>query len=176
MADTITAAERSRIMAAVRSRHTSPELAVRRIVASLGVRYRLHGKNVPGSPDLVVAPQRKVLFVHGCFWHRHSCRRGQSTPAANKKFWAAKFARNVARDADVRRALRREGWRALIVWECQLTPAKLPATVGRIRRFLVAEPSTVPAAKTGKTAKTSAKTRSRAVRSEPQRSIARSDA
>ncbi len=136
MTDVFTVAERSRVMQAVRSRHTSPELTVRRIVSSLGYRYRLHGRHVPGSPDLVFAGRRKVIFVHGCFWHRHRCPRGRSTPAANKKFWLAKFARNQARDAEVRKLLRREGWRALVVWECRLKPQALDRTAERIKKFL----------------------------------------
>lgn len=136
MTDVFTPAERSRVMSAVRSRHTSPELAVRRLATSLGYRYRLHGKNVPGSPDLVFAGLRKVVFVHGCFWHRHRCPRGRSTPAANKKFWLAKFARNVARDAEVAKLLRREGWRSLTIWECGLTPKRLERTAARLKKFL----------------------------------------
>lgn len=136
MTDVFTPAERSRVMSAVRSRHTSPELAVRRLATSLGYRYRLHGKKVPGSPDLVFAGLRKVVFVHGCFWHRHRCPRGRSTPAANKKFWLAKFARNVARDAEVAKLLRREGWRSLVIWECELTPKRLERTAARLKKFL----------------------------------------
>lgn len=136
MTDLFTVAQRSRVMRAVRSRDTSPELTVRRIVSSLGYRYRLHGRNVPGSPDLVFAGRRKVIFVHGCFWHRHQCPRGRSTPAANKKFWLAKFARNRARDAEVRKLLRRQGWRALIVWECRLKPKELDRVAARIQKFL----------------------------------------
>ncbi|MBA4020480.1 MAG: very short patch repair endonuclease [Pirellula sp.] len=136
MTDLFTVAERSRVMRAVRSRDTSPELTVRRIVSSLGYRYRLHSRHVPGTPDLVFAGRRKVIFVHGCFWHRHNCPRGQSTPAANKKFWLAKFARNLARDVEVRKQLRREGWRALIIWECQLKPQQLDRTAARLKKFL----------------------------------------
>ncbi len=136
MTDLFTVAQRSRVMRAVRSRDTSPELTVRRIVSSLGYRYRLHGRNVPGSPDLVFAGRRKVIFVHGCFWHRHPCPRGRSTPAANKKFWLAKFARNLARDAEVRKLLRRRGWRALIIWECQLKPKQRERVAARIKKFL----------------------------------------
>ena len=136
MTDLFTVAERSRVMRAVRSRDTSPELTVRRIVSSLGYRYRLHSRNVPGSPDLVFAGRRKAIFVHGCFWHRHTCPRGRSTPAANKKFWLAKFDRNLARDVEVRKRLRREGWRALILWECRLKPQQLKRTAARIKKFL----------------------------------------
>ena len=107
-------------MAAVRSRHTSPELAVRRIVASLGVRYRLHGKNVPGSPDLVVAPQRKVLFVHGCFWHRHAGCRNATIPSTRPEFWQKKLDGNVSRDERSAAQLVSDGWTVIVVWECEL--------------------------------------------------------
>lgn len=123
-------------MRAVRSRDTSPERVVRKLVASLGVRYRLQGKNVPGKPDLVFAGLKKVVFVHGCFWHRHRCRKGCSMPSTRAAFWQEKFARNVARDAAVKRLLRREGWRALIVWECQLAPSYIERTTERLKKFL----------------------------------------
>jgi DNA mismatch endonuclease (patch repair protein) len=136
MADPFTAAKRSAVMRAVRSRHTSPELAVRKLVSSLGVRYRLHGRRVPGNPDLVFAGLRKVIFVHGCFWHRHRCRKGQSMPSTRVEFWTNKFARNVQRDAEVKRELRRAGWSTLVVWECQLTTSKIERTTERLRTFL----------------------------------------
>lgn len=123
-------------MRAVRSRHTSPELAVRKLVASLGVRYRLHGRKLPGNPDLVFAGLRKVIFVHGCFWHRHRCRKGRSMPSTRVEFWTNKFARNVERDAQVKRDLRRAGWSTLVVWECQLTTSKIARTTERLRKFL----------------------------------------
>lgn len=137
MTDVFHPQKRSAIMQAIRSRHTSPEIAVRRIVSSLGVRYRLHAKNVPGNPDLVMPALKKAIFVHGCFWHRHRCRKGQSMPSTRFDFWTAKFAKNTARDRAVKRRLRREGWQALVVWECQLTPSRVERTAERLKKFLV---------------------------------------
>jgi DNA mismatch endonuclease (patch repair protein) len=137
MPDVFTIAERSAVMRAVRSRDTSPERVVRKIVSALGVRYRLHDRKVPGNPDLVFPRLKKVVFVHGCFWHRHCCAKGCSMPASRVKFWKAKFARNTARDALVKRLLRREGWRALVVWECQLKPSRINRTTERLRKFLL---------------------------------------
>ena len=107
-------------MRAVRSKDTTPELAVRKLAHALGYRFRLHRRELPGSPDLVFPGRRKVVFVHGCFWHRHAgCARGASTPATRRGFWEAKFARNVARDRRDRRRLRAAGWGVMVVWECQ---------------------------------------------------------
>lgn len=138
MPDTFTKAERSAVMRAVRSRDTSPERIVRKIVSSLGVRYRLHGKKLPGNPDLVFPVLKKVVFVHGCFWHRHRCPKGCSMPATRVKFWQTKFAKNTARDAVVKRELRRAGWKSLAVWECQLKPTRLDRTTTRLQEFLQA--------------------------------------
>jgi DNA mismatch endonuclease (patch repair protein) len=137
MADTFTKTKRSSIMRAVRSRDTSPERVVRKLVTSLGVRYRLQGRKLPGNPDLVFPGLRKVVFVHGCFWHRHRCRKGQSIPSTRSEFWDAKFARNTARDATVKRQLRREGWQSLTVWECQLAPSRIERTATRLQKFLL---------------------------------------
>lgn len=136
MADPFSIAERSRIMAAVRSRDTSPERIVRKLATALGARYRLNARNVPGCPDLAFPKLRKAVFVHGCFWHRHTCRKGVSHPSTRRAFWAAKFARNVERDRAVRRLLRREGWQALVIWECQLTPSRIERTAARLKKFL----------------------------------------
>lgn len=138
MPDLFTKTKRSSIMRAVRSRDTSPECVVRKIVSSLGVRYRLHGKKLPGRPDLVFPALKKVVFVHGCFWHRHRCRKGCSMPATRVEFWQTKFAKNTARDAVVKRELRRAGWKSLTVWECQLTTARLDRTTTRLEKYLTA--------------------------------------
>jgi DNA mismatch endonuclease (patch repair protein) len=111
--------DRSANMRAVRSKDTGPELQVRRLVHRLGYRFRLHRKELPGTPDLVFVARRKVIFVHGCFWHRHSCRRA-TVPAANREFWAEKFKRNKARDRKALKALKAQGWEALVIWECAL--------------------------------------------------------
>lgn len=117
--DTVPAQVRSEIMRRVRSVDTKPEMQVRRLVHSLGFRYRLHDESLPGRPDLVFSGRRKVIFVHGCFWHGHNCDAGK-LPTSNTAYWEAKRDRNVARDRQCLRALARAGWRTLVVWECQL--------------------------------------------------------
>lgn len=132
--DTLTREQRSRCMAAVKGRNTTPELAVRRMVHALGFRFRLYARDLPGKPDIVLRRLRAVIFVHGCFWHRHACRYGRATPQTRAAFWHAKFESNIARDRRVLAALRRNGWRVLVIWECQL---KRPTSVlHRLRRFL----------------------------------------
>jgi DNA mismatch endonuclease, patch repair protein len=115
----MSAATRSDIMRAVRSRDTSPEMIVRRLAHSLGYRYRLHRRDLPGSPDLVFPSRRKLIFVQGCFWHGHACARGARAPKTNAAYWSAKISRNETRDAEQQALLARDGWRLLIVWECQ---------------------------------------------------------
>src|SRR5277367_4307296 len=113
-------------MAAVHSENTGPEIAVRKMVHRLGYRYRLHVRSLPGRPDLVFPSRRKVVFVHGCFWHRHPKCRYATVPNTHKKFWLAKFASNVARDRRARRELKRMAWAVLTVWQCELKkPDKL---------------------------------------------------
>jgi DNA mismatch endonuclease (patch repair protein) len=116
--DAMSPEARSRLMAQVRSRDTAPELRVRRLAHSLGLRFRLHDRTLPGRPDLVLRRHRAVIFVHGCFWHRHKCSRA-TTPKSNPPYWTTKFAGNVQRDRRNAAALRRLGWRVLTVWECQ---------------------------------------------------------
>ena len=128
----------SQIMRAVASKDTAPEMQVRRAVHAMGFRYRLHVADLPGKPDLVFPRLRKVIFVHGCFWHQHRCKRGRRKPKSRQDYWDAKLARNVARDRSHRRKLRRAGWRVLVVWECQLK-RDAAATADRIRKFLEAE-------------------------------------
>lgn len=119
MVDSLTQKQRSAVMALVRHRDTRPELAVRKAVSALGYRYRLQGKNLPGRPDLVLARSRTVLFVHGCFWHRHARCPRTRTPKSRTAFWTTKFQQNVERDKRSRRALQGAGWKVLVVWECQ---------------------------------------------------------
>jgi DNA mismatch endonuclease, patch repair protein len=109
---------RSRTMRAVKSRDTTPEMIVRRLVHAMGYRYRLHRKDLPGKPDLAFGPRRKVIFVNGCFWHGHDCKRGARTPKTNTEYWVAKINRNRARDAASTAALKQQGWQVLTVWEC----------------------------------------------------------
>ena len=134
--DVFSREERSGIMRRVRSENTKPELIVRKLAHGLGYRFRLHRKDLPGKPDLVFAGRRKIIFVHGCFWHQHSCKRGGRVPATRREYWVAKLERNVARDKAVTRRLRKLGWGVMVVWECQTTLGKLDRLAGRIARFL----------------------------------------
>lgn len=118
MADRLTPAQRSANMARIRAKDTKPELLVRRMVHGLGYRYRLHRRDLPGTPDLVFTPRRKVIFVHGCFWHLHSCPAGR-IPATRRAYWEPKLRRNAARDAAHAAALEAAGWQVLTVWECE---------------------------------------------------------
>lgn len=116
--DVLTKQQRIRCMSAIRSKDTKPEMIVRRLVHSLGYRYRLHGNDLPGKPDLVFSSRRKVIFIHGCFWHRHSCKKGKSIPSTRGKFWSEKLNGNKTRDKKNLRKLREDGWEVLVVWEC----------------------------------------------------------
>ena len=119
MADNLTTLQRSVCMASNRGSDTSPELVVRKLLHSAGYRYRLHDRGLPGCPDLVLPSRGKVILVHGCFWHRHRCKKGRSTPKTRPAFWSNKLDGNKARDAKNRRKLRRLGWDVLTIWECQ---------------------------------------------------------
>ena len=119
MTDIVDARRRSEMMGAIRGRDTAPELAVRRCAHRMGLRYRLHRKDLPGRPDLVLPRHRLVVFVHGCFWHRHERCRSASIPRSRTAFWKEKFAANVARDARQQAALKALGWRVLVIWECE---------------------------------------------------------
>lgn len=125
-------------MGRVRGKDTSPERVVRRLAHAMGCRFRLHRRDLPGCPDLVFPSKRKVVLVHGCYWHRHTCRRGRSTPRTNSAFWLAKFADNVKRDRLNKRALRRLGWETLVVWECETRPSARDDLAKKLRRFLEA--------------------------------------
>ena len=119
MTDIVDSKRRSEMMAGIRGRDTAPELAVRRIAHRMGLRFRLQRKDLPGRPDLVFPRHRLVVFVHGCFWHRHEGCRYASTPKSRTAFWTEKLAANVARDARHEAALRALGWRVLVIWECE---------------------------------------------------------
>jgi DNA mismatch endonuclease (patch repair protein) len=122
MTDHISKERRSANMRAVGPRNTKPEMTVRRLAHKMGYRFRLHRSDLPGKPDLAFPKRRAVIFVHGCFWHGHDCKRGAPKPQANAEFWAAKLSRNVERDREQLLKLEEAGWRALVVWECQLKP------------------------------------------------------
>ena len=119
-------------MRRVKSKDTAPELTVRRLLTRMGLRYRLHRKDLPGAPDIVMPGRRLAIFVHGCFWHGHDCARGARTPQANRDYWQAKIGRNRERDLEHRTALQAQGWRVLTLWECALKDeATLEETLGR---------------------------------------------
>jgi DNA mismatch endonuclease (patch repair protein) len=132
--DTLSSLQRSARMSLVRGKNTKPELLVRRLAHGLGYRYRLHRRDLPGTPDLVFPGRRKVIFVHGCFWHRHENCALARLPKSRSEFWMPKLAGNAARDAKNIRALRRLGWGVMTIWECQLRDTAWLAR--RIRRFL----------------------------------------
>ncbi len=118
MSDVHSSEQRSFNMSRIRSKDTKPEMIVRSLVHQMGFRFRLHGKGLPGKPDLVLPGHRKVVFVHGCFWHMHRCRYGKVVPKTNAAFWSEKRRGNVLRDRRNRRALVADGWSVLVVWEC----------------------------------------------------------
>lgn len=118
--DVFTPEKRSEVMRAVRGADTTPEMALRRALFAMGLRYRTCDARLPGKPDLVFAGRRSVIFVHGCFWHGHDCARGAREPRSNAAYWRAKIGRNRARDAETLLQLKAEGWRALVLWECEL--------------------------------------------------------
>jgi len=118
--DTLTPIERSRRMSLVRGKNTKPELIVRGIAHRLGYRFRLHRRDLPGTPDLVFPRLRKIILVHGCFWHMHACAGGCRMPKSRAEFWRNKLECNAARDRHAVAALRRSGWRVLTVWQCQM--------------------------------------------------------
>lgn len=130
--DTVSAKRRSEIMSLVRGKDTRPEIIVRRLVHNMGYRYRLHRRDLPGAPDLVFAGRRKVVFVHGCFWHRHARCPNTRTPKSNVVFWRSKLAENRRRDLVNCRRLSSLGWRFCVIWECELRELE------KVRRKLVA--------------------------------------
>jgi len=136
MADIFSSEKRTEIMKKVRTKDTGCELTVRKIVHAMGYRYRLHSKTLPGKPDIVFKSRRKVIFVHGCFWHGHSgCSRGKM-PESNVKFWQKKIDGNKARDKQILHDLKNMGWRSLVVWQCQVRAKRIGNIKKRIYKFL----------------------------------------
>jgi len=134
MVDVFTSEKRSAIMARIKGENTVPEILVRRIVHSLGYRFRLHADKLPGKPDIVLPRYQKVIFVHGCFWHGHrSCSRSE-LPTSNVDFWRKKIEGNVTRDKRTMRELRRLGWDVLVVWQCQTKD--IARLTRRLEKFL----------------------------------------
>lgn len=126
-------------MARVKGKDTRPERAVRSLLHAMGYRFRLHRKDLPGSPDIVLPGRSAVIFVHGCFWHGHGCKRGSRAPKANADYWARKLAGNVARDARTRAELEALCWRVLVVWECEVKDSV--ALTDKLRAFLGSTPA-----------------------------------
>jgi DNA mismatch endonuclease (patch repair protein) len=132
--DKLTPERRSDNMRQIRSQNTSPELALRRMLHQLGYRFRIHRKDLPGKPDLVFPARKKVIFVHGCFWHQHpACREGR-VPGSRLEYWGPKLRRNQERDANAQERLKELGWQCMVLWECELKDAQ--AAVRRARLFL----------------------------------------
>ena len=138
LVDTLTPAQRSERMSRIRGSDTQPELALRRALHAKGLRYRLHVRQLPGSPDLVFPKYGAVVFVHGCFWHQHpKCKVGRM-PKSNEAFWAKKFQANMARDQRTLRELRHLGWRVAVAWECQVSnQTSTNRTATRVQKFVV---------------------------------------
>lgn len=134
MTDKISAERRSANMRAIRSRGMKPEIRVRQTAHGLGYRFRLHRNDLPGKPDLIFVRLNKVIFVHGCFWHQHqNCRDGH-VPKSNRSYWKPKLARNAERDAEHLAALKANGWKSLVIWECEITDERKLSL--RLKRFL----------------------------------------
>lgn len=141
MPDTLSPADRSERMSRIRSKDSKPEMVVRRLVHGMGFRYRLHRKDVPGKPDLVFGRRKKVIFVHGCFWHRHNdsaCKLAR-LPKSRLDFWLPKLERNAQRDAENSAQLEALGWDEMVVWECEVSKPNLSILQDRIREFLCDE-------------------------------------
>jgi len=136
MVDDLTPEQRSYCMSRIRSKDTKPEIIVRKIAHSLGYRFRLHRRDLPGKPDLVFPLRKKVVLVHGCFWHKHDCRFGRVISATNRRYWKEKRANNVERDKRMRRELHRLGWEILVIWECQTRPDRREWLMERLMSFL----------------------------------------
>jgi DNA mismatch endonuclease (patch repair protein) len=133
--DTITPKERSALMSRIRGKNTKPELFVRRLLFSMGYRFRVHRRDLPGTPDIVLPKYRLAIFVHGCFFHRHAGCRRAAMPKTRRRYWLTKFSGNVERDRSVRRRLRAKGWNPVVIWECKLHQSDFPT---RLRKSIEA--------------------------------------
>jgi DNA mismatch endonuclease, patch repair protein len=128
--DPLTPEQRRHTMRSVHSEDTGPERKVRSVIHQMGYRFRLHRRDLPGNPDIVFPGLRKIIFVHGCFWHGHSCLYGVKTPKTNREYWVPKLEGNVQRDRRNKRLLKKLGWSVLVIWECQIT------NISRLRKKL----------------------------------------
>ena len=126
--------QRSRNMSAIKSKNTKPEIKVRKVLHSMGYRFRLHSKDLPGSPDIVLPKFKTVIFVHGCFWHRHENCKYASTPKTRKEFWESKFKANVKRDLEIQEKIKNIGWKYVVIWECEAR--NIESIEEKIKRFL----------------------------------------
>jgi len=133
LVDQISAERRSTVMARIKGRNTGPELRVRKVAHALGLRFRLNRNDLPGKPDVVFPKFRIALFVHGCFWHQHTGCRRASKPKSNTDYWEAKLRRNVERDARTLLALTKQGWRMVVIWECETSDSERLADIIRDR-------------------------------------------
>jgi len=131
--DRLTKEQRGRLMSRIRAKDTVPEILVRSLIHKMGYRFRLHRRNLPGTPDIVFPSKRKVIFVHGCFWHLHKQCHIARLPKSNKSYWTPKLKANAKRDTKNITALKALGWKVLVIWECEVKSPTLPA---RIKRFL----------------------------------------
>lgn len=131
MTDFLSPKERSERMARIKGSNTRPEIALRKVLHSLGLRYSLNGAGLPGKPDLVLPKYKAVVFVHGCFWHRHFNCSIATIPKSNTEFWVEKFEKNVARDDRVTKLLKAAGWRVFVVWECEVGSARNATATGK---------------------------------------------
>ena len=136
MSDVHTPEQRHKNMAAIHSSSTKPELKLRRALWSLGFRYRINEKDLPGKPDIVLPKFRTVVFVHGCFWHGHKGCKYYTVPKTNTEFWTAKIARNQERDQRNYQILHDNGWQVIVIWECQLAPKRIEETMLRVELLL----------------------------------------
>ena len=138
--DTHSKAQRSFNMSRIRSRDTVPEMIVRRLLFSMGYRYRVNSKDLPGKPDIVFTRKRKVIFVHGCFWHRHADCRYATMPNSNTNFWHAKFNRTKERDKENYESLKLMGWEYIVIWECKIKKGNTGYLKNRLQKFLRMQP------------------------------------
>lgn len=138
--DHVSPSKRTAIMKSVGTKNTKPEMVLRRALHALGLRYRLHRKDLPGSPDIVFSSRKKVIFVNGCYWHGHGCTKGR-LPKSNLEYWAAKIAANRERDLRAIRDIDSMGWRSLTVWQCQIEKGE--QTVSRVAQWLDADSASI---------------------------------
>ena len=139
MTDTLTKQQRSELMSRIRGKNSASEMRLRRLIHGMGYRYRLHVKALPGTPDLVFASRKAVIFMHGCFWHRHPNCKLARMPKSKISFWREKLEGNKRRDEENIKKLKKLGWRVLVIWECQMKDKDSKKVSSMVRRFLTAE-------------------------------------